>query len=130
MKKFLVAILLIAVAGTVGWHLGRQSHTHPESNGNGRKIAYYQSAMHPWIKSDKPGNCTICGMKLMPVYVGEKGFDIEGNLVSLSSNAISVLNVQTAPAELHAIERQLNVAGKIEAQESRYKMLAAYADGR
>ena len=25
----------------------------------------FQCAMHPWIKSDKPGKCTICGMKLV-----------------------------------------------------------------
>ncbi len=130
MKKLVIAILLIAVAGTVGWYFGQRSHVHQESNGNGRKVAYYQSPMHPWIKSDKPGNCTICGMKLTPVYEGDKGLDIEGNIVTLSSNAINVLHVQTAPAELRSIERELKVAGKIEAQESRYKMLAAYVDGR
>ena len=27
--------------------------------------------MHPWVKSDKPGRCTICGMELTPVYEGE-----------------------------------------------------------
>jgi Cu(I)/Ag(I) efflux system membrane fusion protein len=130
MKKVLLAIVLIAVAATVGWYFGHQSHGHHSGETNGRKVAYYQSPMHPWIKSDKPGNCTICGMKLTPVYEGEKGLDIEGNVVTLSSNAINVLHVQTAPAELRPIERQLNVAGKIEAQEGRYKMLSAYVDGR
>ncbi len=34
----------------------------------GRKVKFYQSPMHPWITSDKPGDCTICGgMKLVPV---------------------------------------------------------------
>jgi len=39
----------------------------------GRKILYYQSPMHPWIKSDKPGKCPICGMDLVPVYADENG---------------------------------------------------------
>ena len=38
-----------------------------------RKVKLYQSPMHPWITSDKPGNCTICGMALVPVYEGESG---------------------------------------------------------
>lgn len=28
----------------------------------------YQCSMHPWIVSDKPGNCPICGMKLTKVH--------------------------------------------------------------
>jgi hypothetical protein len=40
---------------------------------NERKVLFYQSAMHPWVKSDKPGRCTICGMALTPVYEGDKG---------------------------------------------------------
>jgi len=35
------------------------------------KILYYQSSMHPWIKSDKPGKCPICGMDLVPIYADE-----------------------------------------------------------
>ena len=31
-----------------------------------RRILYYQSAMHPWVKSDKPGRCTVCGMPPWP----------------------------------------------------------------
>ena len=36
----------------------------------------YQSPMHPWITSEKPGNCTICGMALVPVYEGESGMKV------------------------------------------------------
>jgi hypothetical protein len=27
--------------------------------------------MHPAIKYDKPGDCPICGMRLVPVYADE-----------------------------------------------------------
>lgn len=30
-------------------------------------VAYYTCPMHPNVKKDKPGNCPICGMKLVPV---------------------------------------------------------------
>src|SRR5580765_8395525 len=116
MKKFLLVLMVAAIAGAAGWYAARRTNTAPAKAENGRKVSYYQSPMHPWIKSDKPGNCTICGMKLTPVYEGEKGLDIDGNIVTLNPNAISVLHVQTEPAELEAIERKLNVAGKIEAQ--------------
>lgn len=128
MKKLLI-VILIAAAGALGWYFGQRQQNAPAA-ANGRKVAYYQSPMHPWIKSDKPGNCTICGMKLAPVYEGEKGLDVEGNIVALNPSAINVLHVQTELVEPHAIERKLNVAGKIEAEENRAKMLSAYVDGR
>jgi len=94
-----------------------------------RKVLYYQSAMHPWIKSDKPGRCTICGMQLTPVYEGEAGLDA-GDVVQLSATAISVLNVQTAEAKVRPLEKQITVAGTIEADDSRRRVLSAYVGGR
>ena len=95
-----------------------------------RKVLYYQSAMHPWIKSDKPGRCTICGMELTPVYEGEAGFDVSGDLITLSSNSVRVLNVQTVEARIQALTKTLNVAGTIEQDDSKRRVLSAYVGGR
>ena len=73
-------------------------------------MLYYQSAMHPWIKSDKPGRCTICGMELTPVYEGEAGLDAGGDLISLSASSIRVLNVQTTEVKTQALIKTLTVA--------------------
>lgn len=94
-----------------------------------RKVLYYQSAMHPWIKSDKPGRCTICGMQLTPVYEGEAGLD-SGDVVQLSATAISVLNVQTIEVKVRSLEKQLLVAGTIDDDDSRHRVLSAYVGGR
>ncbi|MFN9960192.1 MAG: heavy metal-binding domain-containing protein, partial [bacterium] len=40
----------------------------PSVQEGGRMPLYYQSPMHPWVKSHKPGKCTVCGMDLVPVY--------------------------------------------------------------
>jgi membrane fusion protein, copper/silver efflux system len=95
-----------------------------------RKVLYYQSAMHPWIKSDKPGRCTICGMELTPVYEGQTGFDISGDVVTLSENSVRVLNVQTTEVKTQALTKTLNVAGTIDDDDSRHRVLSAYVPGR
>lgn len=95
-----------------------------------RKVLYYQSAMHPWIKSDKPGRCTICGMELTPVYEGQAGFDVSGDVITLSSNSIRVLNVQTVEAQIQPLRKTLTVAGTIEQDDSRHRVLSAYVGGR
>lgn len=95
-----------------------------------RKVLYYQSAMHPWIKSDKPGRCTICGMELTPVYEGQAGFDVSGDVITLSSNSIRVLNVQTIEARLQPLTKTLTVAGTIDDDDSNHRVLSAYVGGR
>ncbi|MGA1235664.1 MAG: heavy metal-binding domain-containing protein [Limisphaerales bacterium] len=39
-----------------------------------RQILYYQDSMHPWVKLDQPGKCTICAMDLTPIYEGDQAF--------------------------------------------------------
>ena len=80
MKTFLI-ILITALLAAGGTWFALQKLTPPATSSGStaeRKPVFYQSAMHPWIKSDKPGRCTICGMELTPVYEGEKGFDDSG----------------------------------------------------
>lgn len=128
MKTFFLVAFIAALAAAGGWFYGRKTHSTSEEGG--RKISFYQSPMHPWIKSDKPGNCTICGMKLTPVFEGEKGFETDANVITLSSNAINVVNVQTELAQSRPLERTLTVAGKIETDETRFRVISAYVDGR
>ena len=95
-----------------------------------RKVLYYQSAMHPWITADKPGRCTICGMELTPVYEGETGLDVSGDMISLSTSSIRVLNVQTTEVKTQALTKTLTVAGTIDDDDAKHRVLSAYVGGR
>lgn len=133
-------ILLIAgfiLAATAGWFAARHwparaasSEAGAPATGEGRKILFYQSPMHPWIKSDKPGRCTICGMKLTPVYEGESGFDTPEGVTVLDSNSIQVIHVRSEPVTRQPLQRTLRVAGTIEEDDTRHRVLSAYVDGR
>ncbi|MGC3960327.1 MAG: efflux RND transporter periplasmic adaptor subunit [Verrucomicrobiota bacterium] len=120
---------LSAVVATAGMlaGCGKADSTATKSE---RKVLYYQSAMHPWIKSDKPGRCTICGMELTPVYEGEAGFDVTGDVISLSETAVRVLSVQTTEVKTQALTKTLSVAGTMEQDDTQRRMLSAYVGGR
>ena len=130
MKPRLVVLILFvaALAGGVGWFAAKHGSAQLVEPSGGRKVLFYQSAMHPWIKSDRPGKCTICGMDLVPVYEGDKGFD-EG-LVTLSSNSITVIHVQTDEVRREPMRHTLRVAGTIEDDDTRHRFLPAYVEGR
>ena len=106
MKTFLTFFLIIA-ALAAGWFLRGNfggASMNAASSTSERKVLYYQSAMHPWVKSDKPGRCTICGMELTPVYEGDKGFDAGGgDVVPLTQNQIQVLHVETVSAKVQPL---------------------------
>lgn len=137
MRNFITLLLVIAALGG-GWFLRENlgSITMASSKAPGitgeRKVLYYQSAMHPWIKSDKPGRCTICGMELTPVYEGEKGLDASsgGDVVALTQNQIQVLQVQTVEAKVQPLTKTLRVAGIMDDDERRHRIISSYVDGR
>ena len=81
-----------------------------------RKILYYQSGMHPWIKSDKPGKCPLCGMDLVPVYeddlkVGAK--DPKVNRVQLAANQLKHLNVRTETVDSLSLFKEIRTVGVV-----------------
>src|ERR1043165_6913027 len=130
-KHILMVIIVAALAGAGGWFAAKQSPPPvANSSSNGRKVLFYQSPMHPWIKSDKPGKCTICGMDLTPVYEGEKGIEPQEGTVILSSNSINVIHVQTSEVKKQPLRRTMNVAGTIDDNDSRHRVLSAYVEGR
>jgi membrane fusion protein, copper/silver efflux system len=117
----LVAVTLVAWIGYASW---RNSVT-PASSSATRKILYYQDSMHPWVKSDKPDKCPICAMNLTAVYEGDKGKELSEDMVVLSPNQITVLDVQTEPVERRTLVRTMRVAGTLDASESRKVIIAA-----
>jgi len=109
-KIFLSVALLVALAA-FAWHIQSPLTAPATATSPGaRKILYYQSSMHPWIKSDKPGKCPICGMDLVPVYASDTDLAPAGG-IHLKSDSVTVLNVQSVAVARRPIVRTLRVAG-------------------
>jgi Cu(I)/Ag(I) efflux system membrane fusion protein len=129
-KRTLLIIGILAAAG--GWyaavHYGTASKQAAE---NGRKVLFYQSPMHPWVRSEQPGQCTVCGMALVPVYEGAAGYDnAVTDIVMLSPGSPNVIGVQTAEVKTQPLSRTLRIAGMIGEDESRHGIISAPVEGR
>jgi multidrug efflux pump subunit AcrA (membrane-fusion protein) len=105
-----------AVAGSKGDTKGDSGHQH-----------FYTCGMHPWVIEPKPGNCPICGMKLVPLdpakFSGEITIDpvVSQNIgvrvekVVLGSETDSIRTVGTvAYDETRLVDVNLKVSGWIE----------------
>ena len=128
--RALFVLIAIAIAAGLGWQFGRQQHAHSDAAATSeRKVLFYQSPMHPWIKSDQPGNCTICGMKLVPVLEGDADAS-SGDAVKLGPQTISVVGIETAAVTRQPLRRTIHVAGTIEDDDTAHRRLSAYVEGR
>lgn len=112
----------------------RQEHppAHPEEpvGRDSRAVKFYQSPMHPWIRSDKPGRCTICGMELVAVHEGEAGPTDDPNRVVLGTNAIQVLHLGSVPVEPRPVLRRLRLGGVVDDNDLRHRVVASPVDAR
>ena len=90
--------------------------------------AVYQCPMHPWIKSAGPGKCTICGMDLVAITAGEA--NLPAGTVTLPRSSITAIGLRTAVVERQALTRTLRVAGRIEDDDTRHRILSARVPGR
>ena len=62
-KIVLIAGLVVVSASFGGYYLHRRAGAPPAA----RQTAGFHCPMHPDYKSDKPGECPICGMNLVPI---------------------------------------------------------------
>jgi membrane fusion protein, copper/silver efflux system len=66
MRNFFIGFILASVLVSGGyWIISR--HNGAQGPATSQKVQKYHCPMHPQYISDKPGDCPICGMKLVPM---------------------------------------------------------------
>ena len=140
-SRLLLVIIFVAgiLTGTGFWVL-RSHWEHPQTPGvsqptgappsRPRAVRFYQSPMHPWIRSDQPGRCTICGMELTPVYEGESGAAADGPVVVLGTNSIQLIHLETSEVSDAPLVRNLRLSGTLDDNDTRHRVISASVAGR
>jgi len=72
MKMSLIIALATMAGAGILW-IAPYRLSAEDTTSAGQKILYYTCPMHASVKSDKSGDCPICGMHLVPVYASPSG---------------------------------------------------------
>lgn len=127
------AVLLLGVGVVVGQSMRGSPVTSATSNSedhaghNAAEVAQiWTCSMHPQIRRDGPGKCPICGMDLVPVKESAGGV----RTVSISSDVMKMMNIQTVPVTHRYVTAEVRMVGKIDYDETRLAHVTAWVSGR
>ncbi|MFT6166719.1 MAG: Cu(I)/Ag(I) efflux system membrane fusion protein [Vicingaceae bacterium] len=131
-NKWLLIVLTLIVGGLIGWLIKPSNQTIIPSDNQTIKQSDNQiwtCSMHPQIRKAEAGNCPICGMELIPL-ASEEDLEADPNAIKMSPTAMQLANVQTAIVRLGSATKELNLTGKISADERRVYTQTAHIAGR
>jgi len=98
-KNFIIGFLLASIlvgAGTWFFAAGRRTVSPAQVDEKEKQTEQYYCPMHPTFTSDKPGDCPICGMGLVPLE--KKGSPVKSSGSKDNHGAMKTAAPQTLPA--------------------------------
>ena len=125
-KKRLLVILLAASLSAVAGGSAFVSTGCQKSGGPAAAARRYQCPMHPEIVRDGPGDCPICGMKLVPIEgdapkaaeaaaTGPEGLAA----VTIDARKQQLMGLKTIEVKKSSFETSIRTTGRIAADERR-----------
>jgi Cu(I)/Ag(I) efflux system membrane fusion protein len=136
--KLVIGVLIVGIL--LGWlifpsssssQISESAGVHEGHDHESEDPTTWTCSMHPQIKQDKPGDCPICGMDLIPLEsMGSGDEDFDPNEVMMTESAAKLADVQTTKVIKGNPEREIFLQGKVESDERKMAELTARFGGR
>jgi membrane fusion protein, copper/silver efflux system len=131
-NKYFKGGAILAAGLFLGWLFFH--HNQPAQTGSaevqqaGTPKEIWTCSMHPQIKMDKPGQCPICGMDLIPLV--DQGSEIDDQAIEMSESAVKLAEVQTTIVGKGSMAKEVRLFGKIQPDEKLRQSQTAHFPGR
>jgi Cu(I)/Ag(I) efflux system membrane fusion protein len=87
-------------------------------------------SMHPQVRSDKPGDCPICGMDLIPVHEEEELAGGGDRVLEVSEAGRKLMEIRTVPVVRAEVDVNVELVGRVAYDEGRVSRISAWVPGR
>lgn len=112
--------------------LPKEADAQPTAAAPAPKGAKYFCPMHPQITADKPGDCPICNMRLVPAGQDEDAghSEIPGlAAVKISPETRHLIGLKMGTVEKRSLRREVRTSARILADESRQYRVTTKIEG-
>lgn len=127
-----IAILIVGIL--LGWLIfGGGSTKEPKDEHVGHdhsKETIWTCSMHPQIRQNKPGDCPICGMDLIPLEDESSGASYDPNGIEMSETSMKLAAIQTTIVKKQNPEKEIRLMGKVKPDERRMFSQTVHISGR
>ncbi|MGY0427303.1 MAG: efflux RND transporter periplasmic adaptor subunit, partial [Polaribacter sp.] len=137
MKKYknyliIIAVLVLGIIiGTTfsGGKNASKEHKHDLVQDPITKL--WTCSMHPQIRMEKPGNCPICGMELIPLEGNNTSKEsISASEIVMTPEAIQLANIQTTVVKRAKAIKEIRLLGRVKPDERRLYSQVSHIPGR
>ncbi len=127
-----IVVATTLIAGGVIWQ--RTTNHAAETDVESEHVADYYCPMHPTVRSHEPGNCPICGMKLVKQaasqHAGAATELAESAKLELSATQRTLANVKTVQVAMTPSSSEIVTTGRVTFDERRVSQVTSYTSGR
>ncbi|HWD93088.1 MAG TPA: efflux RND transporter periplasmic adaptor subunit [Verrucomicrobiae bacterium] len=115
-----ISLFLVVAAVAAGALIAGCSPGHEQSSASAapKEKTLYTCGMHPQVIQDHPGNCPICGMKLVPILKSAGGSVSNESEIAVAPGMIQNMNIRTARVRRGPLRKTIHAAGIIEHNEA------------
>ena len=101
----------------------------PQKTSMAQPKAYYTCSMHPQVHEERPGNCPICGMKLIKVELTGTA-STNSDKITLTATQLALGGIQTDTVREENIGSEKTLTGTVTANENTTIEISARIAGR
>jgi len=128
---FLLGVAIGLAAGIGGaWLFARQRPPDSPAAPAAAMARRYHCPMHPTYTSDRPGDCPICGMKLVPIEAEAADAALPGQAaVRIDAQRQQLIGIRTAEVASGVISSDWRTVGRVAVDETRVRKTNVKVDG-
>jgi len=127
--RFALILLLGILLGWIFFHSAPVRVDPHDQATETAKTTIWTCSMHPQIQMEKPGDCPICGMDLIPLNQGSTT-EMDKDAVHLTKEAAQLANVLTSIVARQNPITEVRLYGKVQADERLLQNQVAHISGR
>jgi membrane fusion protein, copper/silver efflux system len=131
-NKYVRFALILLLGIFLGWVFFHSAPVRVEPHDQATETAkttIWTCSMHPQIRMEKPGECPICGMDLIPLNQGSTT-EMDKDAVHLTKEAAQLANVSTSIVARQNPITEVRLYGKVQADERLLQNQVAHVSGR